>query len=520
MSALPAAPSGLRHFATVALAALMLCLVAVLNGQPFFYPDTPSYVRGADMGFTKLLGPRFATDWSPQAAATRQAQAEPGEPAAAAAKRFTSIEDKIVMAGRSVYYGALLYLGYVSSDLWGVVAVQALAAAYLLHLLMVRLWSLGAPAYLGTVAALTVLTPLGAFVGLLLPDVFAPLIILAVGTMTLYWTRLRRADRAALAVLTVSGLVSHPSHLALAVAFVAVLAAARWLLRAARPLSVAGLGLAGACLLAGFVAEWVFFKAVTVTVGQPPLRMPHPMARLIDMGPGTAFLQATCPGSGYAACAYLDNYPTPWVDFIFSVDPDKGAFALADAATKRRLSGEQARFFLDVVRFDPLGVARGLGADLLRQLVMFRVDTLEYRSETPRFATRLPAETFETLLRSRAAEPGSGWDRRLTLATTATVIASLVIAVALAAGRRRPAARDGAAGDEFQRFAVVLVVGMACNALVCATLASPFDRFQARVIWLLPFLALAALALARARSARQQQPGSALRAAEVLSAKT
>lgn len=493
----------------------MLCLLAVLNGQPFFYPDTATYVRGADMGITKLLGPRFATAWAPQAAEAAAAAAQDQDggaalPAVPPARRFTSIEDKLVIAGRSVYYGALLYVGYASSDLWLVVIVQALVAAYLLHLLMVRLWAVRSSVFIATVAALTIFTPLSAFAGLLMPDVFAPLIILAVATLAVYWARLGRADRVALAVIMTFGLISHPSHLALAVALLLPACAARMLSRKARRLSVAGLSLAVACVAAGFAAEWLFFKAVTVTIGEPPLRMPHPMARLVDMGPGTAFLKASCPGSGYAACAYVGNFPTPWVDFIFSADPSKGAFTLADAETKRRISGEQFPFLLDVIRFDPLTVARGLSADLLRQLVMFRVDVLGYRNDVLRYGARLPPETFRTLLQSRAADKSNSWDRTLSFATQASVFAALLIALGLAVSqpqRRGPlAAEAGSAWNDFTLFTSLVMVGVVCNALVCASLASPFDRFQARVIWLLPFLALAALAIVRDTATARARP--------------
>ena len=143
---------------------------------------------------------------------------------------------------------------------------------------------------------------------------------------------------------------------------------------------MAALVVTAGCIAGAVASEWAFGKAVTMAVGAPPLRLPHPMARLIDLGPGTAYLKQNCPRSGFAACAYLQNYPTAWDDFLFSTDPAKGAFALADVATKRRLSEEQLRFAGEVIRFDPAGVVSGIGADVLRQLVNFRVDVTSYGS--------------------------------------------------------------------------------------------------------------------------------------------
>ena len=42
----------------------MLLLVTVVNGQPFFYPDTSNYVRAPDAAVVWLFGERFATSWT------------------------------------------------------------------------------------------------------------------------------------------------------------------------------------------------------------------------------------------------------------------------------------------------------------------------------------------------------------------------------------------------------------------------------------------------------------------------
>jgi len=38
-------------------------------------------------------------------------------------------------------------------------------------------------------------------------------------------------------------------------------------------------------------------------------------------------------------------------------------------------------------------------------------------------------------------------------------------------------------------FAGLVVLGVLTNALVCGALSTPYDRYQARVVWLLPLLA-------------------------------
>ena len=138
--------SWLRQSGVLLAMALLLCLTALWNGQAFFYPDTPTYLRGAEMGASRLLGPAALKPWLPAPSAAN-AQGLPVPEAGESPKRIkplTSIEDKVVLAGRSVYYGVLVYAGFLAGQMWLTVVVQALAVAYLLQLLMVRLWGLPA----------------------------------------------------------------------------------------------------------------------------------------------------------------------------------------------------------------------------------------------------------------------------------------------------------------------------------------------------------------------------------------
>ncbi|MDB5930958.1 MAG: putative rane protein [Polaromonas sp.] len=495
----------LRHLGALAAMALLLCLTAIFNGQPFFYPDTPTYLRGAEMGVSRLLGPSMLKPWlAPQQklAAAPSAAAPAAEAASPTVrlKPLTSVEDKVVLSGRSPYYGALVYAGYLGGGMWLAVVLQALAVAYLLYLLMVQLWGLRAWQAIGVTAALSLLTPLGLYTGFLMPDVFAPLVILCIGLLAVYWKRLAGGHRWAVSILLLFGLAAHASHLALAVFMLALLLAARLVSARWRVLPWAGLLVLAGCIGGALGAEWAFSKAVTKAVGAPPLRLPHLTARLIDLGPGTVFLRQHCPAagaSGYAACGYLQNYPIAWDDFLFSTDPAKGAFALADAAAKRRLSDEQLGLALQVLRADPAGVIGGVSADVLRQIVSFQVDIGQYSDKIfAMYEGRVPDSIFADMHASRAGS-GFPFNRWLTASSYAMVLAS-----ALMLGlwwRRRSAAGLAAPPPELglSDFVLLVVAGVVANALVCGALASLSDRFQARAIWLLPFLALSVLAMAR-----------------------
>jgi hypothetical protein len=514
--------SFIRSIGALLLAVGVLTVPALWNGQPIFYPDTPTYLRGAETGVVKAAGVGVFKLWLPSESSagvtsfgtTSNAKAATSELPAPRLKSLTSIDDKIVLAGRSVYYGLLLYLSYLTGGMWLTVLAQALAAAWIMRVLMIGQWGFRERSYLAAVVALCALTPLGVYTGFLMPDSFAPLVILSAGALTVYWRSLRTSTRWGLSAILLFGLCAHASHVVFAALILFFMLGLRFFGLRWRGLSAAGLVVIAACLTGALIAEWAFNQAVTRTVSAPPLRLPHPMARLIDLGPGTDFLRKNCPQVGYAVCAYTANFPTIWDDFLFSTDPKKGAFSLADASTKRLLSNEQTRFVVDVVRHDPIGVVKGVGANVLKQLVSFRVDLWNYgeNAVSKFYANRVPDDIYKRMLQSRAARPSplDLWQSATTYVLTAIGLMLLVLAAlsqqrrhvvadaknALTPGlalRAMPWVDDDA--SRMRHFAAIVFFGVVANVVVCATFASSLDRFGARVIWLIPFVGFCAAAM-------------------------
>lgn len=200
----------------------------------------------------------------------------------------------------------------------------------------------------------------------------------------------------------------------------------------------------------------------------------------------------------------MRNYPNYWEDFLFFSNPAKGTFALADAATKRRMSDEPFRFVLDVVRFDPVGVVAGAAGGVLQQLGPFRVDIWGYSKRVlAPYEGRVPDSVVADMRSSRAAR-FPVFDHWVTISSYAMVMASVLLAGlwwSQRAGSTAPApalALVRLLQRLFSGFSAIVVAGVIANAVVCAAL---LDRFQSRVIWLLPFLTLVALVRASVQSA-------------------
>jgi len=476
--------SPFSRLVAVAGAALLLCVPALWNGLPFFYPDTPTYLRGAEM----VTGQVARRLWpAPEAGPPATQDAAPP-----AARGLTSLQDKIVLAGRSIYYGALLYAAQGAGSLWWGVIAQALCVAAVLHLLMVGLWRVRPAAFLAKMAALSLTTPLAVYSGLLMPDVFAGLTLLALATLAVYWRPLSRLARGMLIGVLLFGLLAHASHTAVAAALLlGALALRRWNPRW-HGVSAPALTGVTVCIVLAIAAEWAFAAGVQRAVGAPPLRLPYPTARLIEMGPGTRFLQARCPDAGYAVCAYTANYPTAWDAFLFSDDPARGSFALADADTKRRIVAQQNDFVRAVIAYDPAGVLTGWVTDLARQLLSFRVDVWSFGDrQLAMYEGRVPPQILEAMQASRGRN-APAYNQVLSAVTYASTGAAVLLGLWWA--WRRHAGTPAQVPERLEQVATLVLAGVAVNALVCVTAASSLDRFQSRVIWLLPFLALTVLA--------------------------
>lgn len=454
------------------LGAFILFVPTMLNRDVFLYWDTPTYINGAETGLAKLFGEHFGLT--------------PSRVIPTAGLGSTS--GGVYLAGRSVYYGALLVAAIVAGSLMIVAAVQALVVSWVI-LFFFRVFLPGREGCaLLSMVVLTIFTPLGYFVGLAMPDVFAGVIILLITTLLCGWRQTGLADRGvAFAVLSFA-MLAHNSHPPLA--FLTILAGCIFI----RPGRGAGISvirpvmLIGIAVCAGLVGEVVFTRVATHAIGVPPVRLPFLSAHLQEMGPGTTYLNSHCPQAHFEICNDRARLPVDWRDFMFSTDPVTGVFALADASAKRRISGEQVAFALAVLKDQPVATVGGLGVAFVKQLTMFRVQEI-YILDT--VAPWLPPAEYRRAMQSVTAGLGN-LEQVLTVFTYVTV--SLSVLALTAAVIRARMSGELARGSMLWSATKIVIAGLIINAAVCGIVASPYDRFQARVIWLLPLLALAHLA--------------------------
>lgn len=485
----------------IVLAVLMAAIALVMpwpaywNGGPFYTVDSRTYLRGADTAQARLT--HWPTAWTGGAHADAPKNGKDAELALhnlseARSRTLDEMKEKGVILGRSPYYGFLLLMGWLAGGFWLTVLLQAAA---LLGTAWLALRAFGAPvgAYLPLAGAVLLLTPAAPFfVSFLMPDLFAGVAVLACAVL-LSPARLARLDLALWVVLLTLSALFHDSC-ALLMASLLALSLAWSLVRRRWPNRRGVWALALACLVA-FAGQSLVAVGIARATGRPALRLPFVSARLIEDGPGTSYLRAHCPASGFALCAYVNEFPMADADFLFGTEPGHSVFEMAPYATRLALSREQGRFLAAVLRSDPWGVARSGIGNAARQMVDFRLLAFEYDAGMRAAVDRtFPLESLGAVQASRAYR-GTLPMGAVSVLLYLMVLAALMI-LALFLGRGRKACGDPA------RASMVLwtLAGIVLNAAICGAVSAVDPRYQARVIWTLPLLAVAVLAQMRQKT--------------------
>ena len=485
----------------VALGAAMLMAVTLAIGRPTVFTDTDDYFsQGKDVAKAARL---WLTRGTPpiNLADVDDRLHDPGD------QDEEPVHNQ--NGARSVYYGLFVYLCERAGTLWALAAAQAAMAAGLIYVLW-RTLAPGAPtrSYLFTMAALAAGSSLPVFTGFAMPDLFAGFAVAATLLVTLYADRFGRWGRLALWLLLAACMNFHGSNLLSSLALGA--AALGWLaLRRApwRPL-VARAGLLLSAAAVAVLASQAYAAAIKLRTGDDLGRPPFLTARVLADGPGRAYLRHACAaGVKWTLCAYAKDPLDSTEDILWSDDPATGIFNSADYHVRLRLEQEEHAFVLHALAYDPLREAGAALRNWGLQLV-----AVGYQEPLRDPAYYLADDYWKTttlkplLLRERACDPERG---TCILNLPAKLMSEIDAAVAIAAlawlgwslaCEGRPGGRSlrlASARADWTDAAVrtraavaLMVLAVALNAAVCGMLSGPFDRYEARLLWLIPCAAL------------------------------
>lgn len=450
------------------LTALLLWPLS-LSWHPFYVADSASYLRGGETGFgTGLL--MLGEWWHGLFGSPAGSGAVPDGGSEAV------VDAAISQAGgtRSLAYSLMTYvLRLPGHSLFALAVFQAGVVAFL-ALLAQRLVAPRASGRerLALILCLALLTPAGWSAATAMPDIFAGTTLLGSVLLTLYLERLGRWERIALILLLALSITAHGSHLPLALATLATGMVVRFFLR--RPGRAEGLRDAFWILSAPLLALVVMLTLSYVGFGTAsiaPKRYPILLARSVADGPGRLYLLAHCARDRYAICEVFGrDFPTQPRKFLWEKD---GVRYRATPEQMERIRKEEGTIVRAAAAEYPMLQLRSSISNSLRQFASFGLGKVDFRSAL----VAGPTGRVELVEVTEDRPQLRFW---MSFVIYVAFGASLVGIFLL---RRRLTRLEWGT-------LVVAVAGLAGNAAICGILSGVSDRYQARVAWTIPLLAM------------------------------
>lgn len=467
---LPRADRRSRRISRLILLGFPLTLLwpLAINGGPLLFFDSLIYVdqgRSAMEGLGQLLSTGLSGEQE------REGSFE----AAASAASFI----------RSLAWSTFAFITSLTPlGLAGPVVLQALLVAALIMVFLGPAVPSAGPMFLVALGALALLTSLPWFASFLMPDLQAAIVILCGLMLARTWPRGEPGVLALslLALVMTFAILSHYGHLPLAmVVALAVLLALGHGRRLTIPLALTAI--VPILLAAGLnmIASRVAFDTVDVA----PKRLPILLARSIEDGPARWYLEAACPEAGYAICPMVARLPSTAGGFLWGPDSLR---ARSTPEELEAIRAEELSILWGAFRAYPLQQGWSFLGNGVRQLFNFGLADF-------RWGTTSPGEDGRPEANIRAMTDRTGLDAMEKVQVAVVALSALgILGFAL---------RDRLSATPDERALLfVVMIGLLANAFIFGGLSAPADRYQARVIWLVPLLAL--LFLLNRRASRLQ----------------
>lgn len=468
---------------TIMLAGVLIgAPLLMLNGFPLTFDDTPGYLEPAFNILHHAAQPAWTTppDLSPHGPSSAN-----------------------IFFLRP--FGYMLFLlpfvgGWGGWGGWGVWLIplgQGILAAAVLR---AALTTAGAPErpglFLGIAAVLGLTTSLSLHVATIMPDFLTGLVILLVYVVVMRWLAFTVMQRLLTVAALTGMIVCHLSHLAILGGMVVLLGL--WALWHDRAMLRS---LAWGVLLPMVLAVGLLTGSNLLTAGRPVLSESSPvflLARLIGDGPARDYLAEACRSRDYLLCGSLDSLDRSAPGYVtsdyFLWHPDGARRRFGD---QPRFVAEAAEIAHDTIASRPAAVAEHGLTNAAGQFVEVQPDdTLNdpVKPLTRRLFSRFPAAVyaaFDQSLQTQGRFPRDG----LALVQDLSLSLGVLGLATLGLGRWRRV--DG----RVRMLLLVIGLGLTLNAAVTGGLSAVHDRYQNRVIWLVPFAALVLLTTARSRDA-------------------
>jgi hypothetical protein len=450
--ALPIAPQAVSRVkladaasmaAYLVLASVMLSWVALFNGAPLVFADTIGYATSA---FQREVPGLF-----------------------------------------SIFYSIFILPLHQGTTFWPVVFVQGAILAHLLYLTArtvtrgrIRKFDM-----LLIVGILAVFSSLPWVSGEILPDVFAPVVLLGLFLLAFGNDELSRAELVYVSALTALAIATHLSHVPIAAGLILLCIGlrffylrrrthtGRWTAQLVLPLFLATVAMIAVNVLSSH--KFVLARNSNVFL----------LAKWIDEGPALSYLKESCPAAGYALCEHLGELEGKSHDELKWA----GNSPFNKVGTFDELEPEAREIVLGTLSSHPLEILCHALINAALQLTRFEAGdglTAEFARWVGEHVDRTyGADVGRPFIESKQAQgelpfPTFRYLHLIGLAIGAGFCCWLLL-------------QPNYFTQELRLLCAFVLAGIVWNAIVTGALSAPYDRYLARVIWLVCFVGLLGL---------------------------
>jgi hypothetical protein len=475
--------------AAIPFAALLLAWPALLNRYPLLYPDSVGYLQDGRATAAAIFLHRLAG----------------------------------YNAQRSELYSLGIFPFHWNVSPWPIVALNALLTAYVLYLTIRSILPRHTlPRFLAITLFLSVFTSASWFVSLLMPDILGALLYLAIYLLVFAGETLSRAERFALSGIVLWAVTAHSTHLMLALGLCLLLTLLLLLGRrettrvrhacaapaergALRGHGFSAIGLAHIAILVALAAaaQTALHAYLYGHASLDGSRPPYLMARIIADGPGAQYLRQHCatpqsPGAAqpipdqlspdWAICAHVQHLPDNDDDFLWGTT---GIWSTSDHATQQRLLAEEMPLVRATLRAYPREQIAVSWANFTHQINDFGVNDFD-NNAWMEASLESPLPGSHAMYRRSLQAHDSVPTNAFTILQRWVVLPSAVLLAMLLPWLIRHR-RENPTHARLLGLTAVVLPTLFCNALITAVLSSSDSRYQARIVWLLPLLAILTL---------------------------
>lgn len=429
--------NGYSNFLLFLVGAVALMLPALINGYPFVYSDTSTYLAS---GF------ELETPFD-----------------------------------RPITYGLFIRLfSFNGLTLWGVIVTQALLLTYLISRFVKIILGKDKSIWVatGVVGFIALFTGASFTVSHIMPDIFTSVTVLSM--ILILFGSTPKTETVFLYFIFILATAMHLSHITFNIVLMLLLLLLRSLdlgglkkyINSRKLLLILGFSLACIGIMGSALSKsrHVFF-----------------MGALVEHGIAKTYLDEHCSNTNYKLCAYKDSLPPLAWQFIW--EDNSPFYKIGGWKETKSEFNDIIRGTLTEPRFILMHITESLKATVM-QLTRFKSgdglgafgeETLLYQRVNEYFPNE--ANAYSNSLQSRSKLGFITWANYLHVII---VICSALLLIMLC--------MKGVLKDEkMLTLLSVIVAAIAVNAWTCGTFANAIDRLGVKVIWLLPLIVAIAM---------------------------